>query len=460
MRNALATIIAVLVASAASAAAAQAIPAPVIAPAPRSAAGTNAPAPGASPSATLSPGGVVPLPSPKATASPTAGAEGTIDLGTAIKLGLAAGDTGAAGNSIAIASRLAAQAAPASLLAFGTGFDSSPQGGLGNPTQYTLFEQFNVTLSSRLARQGQLDSARAAANGAAATVSAARLATAQTVASAFFAVANDQTQLAAARENVDIASRSLDAATARHRVGVGPLIDVERARTLLATYQADRTAALSATTNDTATLGELISRDVTTVTLKPSAMAIERSAVLRAVERSPAVVAAANTYHAAQASLLITEGDVRPSVTISAGPGVSYQAPFPNSYGPVAAIRYNVPVGTSLSRAAIASGQANVAAARAVLTQTRQSYQQLYLSLYSQSQSAASRLSSLQTALANARAVTNATLAAYRLGALNSTALILAQTQLAGTRAAVDTATLATAQAEAALQLQTGALTP
>jgi outer membrane protein len=458
MRNALATIIAVLVASAASAAAAQATPAPVISSVPRSAAATNAPAPGASPSATTSPGGVVPLPSPNATASPTAGA--AIDLGTAIKLGIAAGDTDAAGNSIAVASRLAAQAAPAPLLAFGTGFDASPQGGLGNPTQFTLFEQFNVTLSSRLARQGQLDSARAAANGAAATVSAARLATAQIVASAFFAVANDQTQLAAARENVDIATRSLDAATARHRVGVGPLIDVERARTLLATYQADLTAALSATTNDTATLEELIGRDVTTVTLNPSTMAIERSAVLRAVERSPAVVAAANTYHAAQASLLITEGDVRPSVTISAGPGVSYQAPFPNSYGPVAAIRYNVPVGTSLSRATIASAQANVAAARAVLTQTRQSYQQLYLSLYSQSQSAASRLPSLQTALANARAVTNATLAAYRLGALNSTALILAQTQLAGARAAVDTATLATAQAEAALKLQTGALTP
>jgi len=458
MRNPLAPTIAVLVVSAASAAGAQGTSPPLISSAPRSAAATNAPIPGASPPATTSPSGSAPLSSPSVAASPTAGA--AIDLATAIKLGIAAGETDAAGTSIAVATRLAAQAAPAPLLAFGTGFDASPQGGLGNPTQYTLFEQFYVTFSSRLARQGQLDFARAVANGAAATVGAARLATAQAVANAFFAIANDQTQLAAARENVDIATRSLNAATARHRVGVGPLIDVERARTLLATYQADLTAAASATTNDTATLDELIGRAVTTVTLSPSTMAIERSAVSRAIERSPAVVAATYTYHAAQASLLITEGDFRPSVIISAGPGVSYQAPFPNSYGPVAAIRYDVPVQTSLSRATIASAQANVAAARAVLTQTRQSYQQIYFSLYSQSQSAASRLPSLQTALANARAVTNATLAAYRLGALNSTALILAQTQLAGARAAVDSATLATAQAEAALQLQTGALTP
>lgn len=66
----------------------------------------------------------------------------------------------------------------------------------------------------------------------------------------------------------------------------------------------------------------------------------------------------------------------------------------------------------------------------------------------------------MRNAVDAAQRVADAELAGYRLGAVTSTDVILAQTQLAAARSALATATVQAAQASATLQLQIGALNP
>lgn len=94
------------------------------------------------------------------------------------------------------------------------------------------------------------------------------------------------------------------------------------------------------------------------------------------------------------------------------------------------------------------------------LMQAQRDAVQTALAARSQALSSSARVSLLSRAVDAAQGVADAELAGYRLGAVTSTDLILAQSQLATARTAFATATVQAAQASATLQLQIGALNP
>lgn len=242
----------------------------------------------------------------------------------------------------------------------------------GAPPENTLTEQLTLNIGSRASRLGALRTAQAGTTQALATAASARRTAAQGIVTTFFAVATDQAQLAAATANTALAKRSLDAATERHRVGVAPLIDVQRAQVALATAQADVATAMGALSGDRTTLATLIGRpDVTAVTLPPaSAVPDEPSATALALRTNPAVANSASALQAAQASLLTAQGQLRSGVVIGAGLQLNRQG-AETSVGPAFSIGLATPFTSSLGRATVTSAQASTIADQAALMQTQ-----------------------------------------------------------------------------------------
>ncbi len=350
-------------------------------------------------------------------------------------------------------------AAPSPAFGLSSSVGQTPKNGA--PPENTLTEQLTLNIGSRASRLGALRAAQAGTAQALATAAIARRAGAQGIVTTFFAVANDQAQLAAATTNTALAQRSLDAATQRNRVGVAPLIDVQRAQVTLATAKADVATATAAFNGDRTTLAALIGRpDVTAVAMPPANVVPDSpTATARALRTSPAVASAASGLQAARASLLTAQGQLRSGVIVGAGLQLTRQG-AETSVGPALSIGLTTPFTSSLGRATLVSAQANALAAQTAFTQAQRDAVQTALAARTQALSSSARVSFLRSALDSAQRVADAELAGYRLGAVTSTDLILAQTQLATARTALAAATVQAAQASATLQLQIGALNP
>lgn len=376
-------------------------------------------------------------------------------------LAAAASLTGSSTVSSTLEQRNAATNAAGPSPAFGLSSSLGQAPKTGAPPENTLTEQLTLSIGSRASRLGALRTAQAGTTQALATAAIARRTAAQGIVTTFFAVATDQAQLTAASVNAALAERSLDAATQRHRVGVAPLIDVQRSRAALATAQADVATAIAALSGDRAALAALIGRpDVTAVALPQSIAAPDQpTATALALRTNPTVANAASTLQAAQASLLTAQGQLRSGVVVGAGLQITRQG-AQTAVGPAFSLGLTSPFTSSLGRATVSSAQANTIAGQASLLQTQQDATQAALLARAQALSLSARVPPLRRALDAARRVAEAELAGYRLGAVSSTDVILAQTQFATARSALATATVQAAQASATLQLQTGALNP
>ncbi len=389
-------------------------------------------------------------PSPEPTSSPLTLAEA---------LAAAASFTGSAGSASALERQnsITNAAAPSPTFGLSSTLGQTPK--TGAPPENTFTEQLTLNIGSRASRLGALRTTQAGTTQALATAAIERRTAAQGIVTAFFAVANDQAQLAAATTNAGLAERSLAAAIQRQHVGVAPLLDVQRARTALATSQADVAASTAALASDRTTLAALIGKPEVTVVAVPASSVVpdQQTSTALALRTNPTIQNATSAVQAAQASLLTALGQLRSGVVVGAGLQLTRQG-AETSLGPAFSIGFATPFTSSLGRATVASARASTIAAQTALTQAQRDAVQAALSARTQAVSSSARVPLLISAVDAAQSVADAELAGYRLGAVTSTDLILAQTQLATVRSALATARVQASQAAATLQLQIGAL--
>lgn len=380
-----------------------------------------------------------------------------LTLGDALAAAASVTDSSGVASALEQQNRVTNAAASSATFGLSSSLGQGPKAGAS--PENTLTEQLTLNIGSRASRLGALRTTQAGTAQALATAATVRRTAAQGIITTFFAVVSDQTQQSAAIANAALAERSLDAATQRHRVGVAPLIDVQRARAALAIAQADVATATAALTGDRTTLAALTGRAEVTAVATPAVGAVpdQPTVTALALRTSPTVSSEASVLQAAQASLLTAQGQLRSGVVVGAGLQVNRQG-ADTSVGPALSIGLATPLTSNLGRATIASAQASALAAQTALTQAQRDAVQAALLARTQALSSSARVAPLSNALDAARRVADAELAGYRLGAVSSADVILAQTQLATARNALATATAQAAQASATLQLQIGAL--
>jgi len=327
----------------------------------------------------------------------------------------------------------------------------------GAPTQSTFAEQLTLDFGSPAGRSGRVLAARANAAAATAAVAQTRLSLEQSVTETFFDLATDLAQLEASGEAVNLAQRSLDAAIARHRVGLAPLADVLRARSALATLQAEQAAASAALAGDRSSLSEAVGSAIPTSLRLPAPDVIpDEDSVTRAVlVGSPALASASAALRAAKASVLVARGELQPSLSVGAGPGQISQGGV-RTAGPSATATLVFPFAGGVEHTDVAAARAQLAAAQSSYDTTRIDIIRSALVLRAQALAAQARLVFLDEAFADANRVAQASLGGYRLGAVSSADLVTAQTQAASTRSALATGRVQAVRAQALLKLQIG----
>jgi outer membrane protein len=384
-------------------------------------------------------------------------ANAPLTLSDAIAAAFAASSTTEAADAVRNAANLTARARNLPRTGVATIVRAEPEA--GSPPRYVAAEQYTIELGSAVGRLGALQAAQAELAQATATLAATRRATASAVLGAFFAVGNDEAQAAAQAETVSLARRTVTAAVERHRTGIGPGLDMERARSALASAEADQAATAAALAGDEIGLATLVGRSSPSLAMPslPSALPEVATVTDAAVRANPGVAAAQATLAASEAAVLLARAQVRPGVSIGAGIGLTRQAGVQNA-GPAADISFTVPFGSGFTRANVAAAEAAVLVAKATLEQSRREAVRSALHAWTAARSALARLSGLQTASNAARHVAEADLAGYRLGAVSSADLVAAETRSATARAALEAATVQALQACAQLQFEMGAL--
>lgn len=264
-----------------------------------------------------------------------------VTLHDAIASALTTSGIDAARVTVRSGQRAASNATASPQLSGRVAFGIAPQ--LPGSAQTNLTEQLGVDFGSAGTRRGQLLLARANAAQARAMLLQSRITVMQSAALAFFAVASDQSQLEAANESVALGERSLQAAQDRHRVGLAPLVDVERARAALASAQADQAATLAAMNGDRESLASVIgasSRIVELPRLTPIP-SVDQITTL-APPASPPTVLARASLDTARASELLARGALQPALTVGAGVSQLRQAGI-GSNGPALNAGLNFP---------------------------------------------------------------------------------------------------------------------
>lgn len=290
--------------------------------------------------------------------------------------------------------------------------------------------------------------ARASAAQSAAALAVSDQAMAQGVVRAFFAVAADQSEQEAARQSVRLAKSSLDAARLRHQVGVAPSLDVLRARSAVETSQAAFAAATAALRGDRRALARWLGVPFHEHVMMPALPAsLPDNPVAADLMHVPLAQAAAARAAGATAAAETAEAALSPQASL--GAGVETRGP---TAGPALVLALNLPLDTRLLQAQEkAARAAQETAAAGEFLAVRQAAAE-YLTARAAAQAALARLPDLQSADADAQQVAQADLAAYRLGAVPSSELILAQQQAAATHSAWGMAQVQAAQSVALLQ--------
>lgn len=350
--------------------------------------------------------------------------------------------------------RATSHAAAAPQLSLGVWSGIAPQ--LPGPAQASLTEQLGVDFGSSGTRKGQLLLARATASQAQATLVQARISVMQSGATAFFAVASDQAQLQAADESVALGRRSLQAAEDRHRVGLAPLVDVERARAALAGAQADQAAAAAALNGDRESLAWLVGSSFGALQLTRATppLTVEQVTALAPAASPPAMLAQAS-FDTAKALEILARGALQPTLSVAAGLSQLRQSGI-GSNGPAVNAGLNFPIVSSAGRASLSAAQAQSVSARAAYDALAHEAVRNALALRAQAAAAAARLPALRTAFTEASRVAQSSLGGYRLGAVSSADLVTAQTQLAAARRALAAGTVDASRTLAILNITLG----
>jgi len=342
---------------------------------------------------------------------------------------------------------------------FTTTLVSQPQS--GTSPQYQASIEYTVDFGSSLRRFGALQAAQAQLVQAGATLAQTRRATLQSLIAAFFSVASAQADVAIGAENLAFAQRTLTVAKVRSTQGVAPALDVDRAGAALAVAN----ATLDSTQASLEGARSILRRFVPSVGTAASIAVPERTdavpdaamVVASALAYDVSVANAAATLRSAQLAALLAKAETSPGLTVGIGPGIS-RTGNAHSIGPAATIALNVPLPSALLRSNIIASDAAVLVARAGVDASRMEAAQVALRARSDAMSALARIPNLNRALRATQHVAEADLAGYRIGALSSSEVLTAQSQVASARAALTGAILSAAQARATLDLQTGVL--
>lgn len=382
-----------------------------------------------------------------------------ITLGNALNMALGTGTLVSARQTVAEAERIARRAQVLPRVGVSLSGIEEPEPGDVFP-KYTQVGVLSLDFSSPLSRIGALASTRAAVQQSVAGFAATSRDAARILIDVFFTVANDRAQTEAQSTAVSLAARTLSAAVDRQKTGAAPFLDVERAQSALATAQADLAAAQESLDGDQQILGILIGHsDPPAPIVPPPPATLPDVATVSdtSVRFSPLVASAQASYDAARAAAMIARGVVQPGLALTGGVGTSRSGAL-HSTTPDASVSLNIPIGTSSNRADIASSDAAVRVAEAALEQSRRETVELALRARTAAAAQLARLPHLRDAFVQAQRVADADLAAYRLGAVSSADVVLAQSQLAAARGALRTGEVQASLAFAELQLQTGQL--
>jgi outer membrane protein TolC len=382
-----------------------------------------------------------------------------ITLGNALSMALTTDTLVSAQQAVSLAQRVAEHAASLPRVGVLLTATEEPEAGLVFP-KYTQVGALGLDFGSPLSRIGAVASTRAAVQQSVAGFAGTRRDAARVLIDVFFAVADDRAQTEAQSTAVSLASRALSAAVDRRKTGAAPLLDVERAQSALATAQAELASAQENLAGDEQILGILIRRaDPPTPIIPPTPTTLPDVATVSdaAIRFSPMVASAQASFNAARAAAMIARGAVQPGFALTGGVGRSQSGSL-RSTTPVAGVNINIPIGTSSNRADIASSNAAMRVAEAALEQSRRETVELALRARTAAAAQLARLPRLKEAFVQAQRVADADLAAYRLGAVSSADVVLAQSQLATARSALQTAEVEASLAFAELQLQMGQL--
>jgi|GEM_PF-4418295 len=336
---------------------------------------------------------------------------------------------------------------------------SQPQS--GTSPQYQAAIEYTLDFGSSLRRLGAIQVARAQLVQAGVTLAQIRRATLQSVIAAFFSIAAAQAEVVIDAENLAFARRALTVARIRSTQGVAPALDVDRADAALAVASA---SLESAQANFDGARGILLHFVPLAGTAASIAMP-ERTdpvpdadtVVAAAVANDVGVANALAALRSAQATALLVKAETSPGLTVGIGPGIS-RTGNAQSIGPAATISLTVPLSNALLRSNVVAADAAVLVARAGVDASRSEAMQTALRARSDATSSLVRIPNLTRALRATRRVAEADLAAYRIGALRSSELLTAQSQVASARAALTSAKLSAASARATLDLEMGVL--
>lgn len=347
----------------------------------------------------------------------------------------------------------AARAFPA--LSIGTAFSTEPEAAA--PLKTIARGVLNLDFGAIGSRSAALRLARAQVAQSQASLMTQRRGAMQSVLDAFFAVALDQARAEQLGQSARLVSDGLDAAKTRYRVGTAPLLDVFREQSALASAQADYQAAITSLRADRNRLTLLLGAPVNVVdsSARITLPSIEATTAA-ALQTNPALLATVANVDAQRAALASLRANLGPAFSIGGGIALTREG-GEQSVGPAFDVSLAQPLPSSVPRANMAAAESALAIAKSAVVQARSKALQDVLSLRGQAAAELSRLPRLQMAFDDAHRVARATLAAYRLRAVSSTDLFVAQSRLSATASALTTARVAAAQSYANLQLQMGA---
>lgn len=335
---------------------------------------------------------------------------------------------------------------------------SQPQS--GTSPQYQAAIEYTLDLGSSLRRLGALQASHAQLVQAGATLAQIRRATLQSVVSAYFSVAAAQADVALSAENLAFAQRTLGVAKIRSTQGVGPALDVDRASAALAVATAAEDSAHANLDGAWDILRRFVPLAGTAAIALPErtdAVPDANTVVAAALASDVGVANAAAILRSAQTAALLAKAEMSPGFRVGIGPGIS-RTGNAQSIGPAANVTLDMPLSSALLRSNVRSADAAVLVAHAGLDASRSEAMQAALRARNDALSALVRIPNLARALRATQRVAEADLAAYRIGALSSSEVLNAQSQVASSRAALASAKLSAASARATLDLETGVL--
>jgi CzcA family heavy metal efflux pump len=336
---------------------------------------------------------------------------------------------------------------------------SQPQS--GTSPQYQASIEYTIDVGSSPRRLGALQATQAQLVQAGASLAQIERATVRSIIVAFFGVASAQADVGMGAENLALAQRTLSVAKVRSTQGVAPLLDVDRANAALAVATATLDSAHASLEGARGVLRRFVPSFGTAasiaVPVRTDPVPDPNTVVASALASDVNVATAAATLRSAQVAALFVKAETSPGLTVGIGPGIS-RTGNAQSIGPAATIALDIPLSSAFMRSNLIASDAAVLVARAGVDASRAEAAQVALQARSAAMSALARIPNLDRALRATRHVAEADLAGYRIGALSSSEVLAAQSQVASSRAAFIAATLSAAEARAILDLQMGVL--